>query len=80
MFIVPPGGVRKGRIPLLHTHGFSSFRSYSVWLMRNPGANPSELLAFVLLTVPSVFTFTKLLELLAFGERSHQLAAIRDAA
>lgn len=46
--------------------------------MRNPGANPSELFALLLLTVPSVFTFTKLLELPAFGERSHQLAARRD--
>lgn len=48
--------------------------------MRNPGANPSELFALLLLTVPSVFTFTKLLELEAFGERSHQLAELRDTA
>jgi hypothetical protein len=46
--------------------------------MRNPGANARELFALVLLTVPSVFTFTKFVALLAFGERSHQLAAIRD--
>lgn len=77
-FIVPPGGGRKGHIPLLHTHGFSSFRSYSVWLMRNPGANASELFALLLLTVPSVFTFTKFVALLLLGERSHQLTAKRD--
>lgn len=47
--------------------------------MRNPGANPSELFA-LLLTLPLVFTFTKLLELEAFGERSHQLAELRDTA
>lgn len=48
--------------------------------MRNPGANPSELFALLLLTLPLVFTFTKLLELEAFGERSHQLAELRDTA
>ena len=46
--------------------------------IQNPGAKPFELFALLLLTVPSVFTFTKLVELLAFGERSHQLTAIRD--
>lgn len=46
--------------------------------MRNPGANASELFALLLLTVPSVFTFTKFVALLLLGERSHQLTAKRD--
>lgn len=48
--------------------------------MRNPGANPFELLALLLLTEPELLTFTKFVELLAFGERSHQLMAKRDTA
>jgi hypothetical protein len=48
--------------------------------MRNPGATPRELLALLLLTLPLVFTFAKLLELLRFAERSHQLAVMREAA
>lgn len=48
--------------------------------MRNPGANPFELLALLLLTEPSLLTFTKFEELPAFGERSHQLTEKRDTA
>lgn len=39
---------------------------------QKPGANPSERLALVPLTVPSVPTNTKPPEALARGERSHQ--------
>lgn len=46
--------------------------------MLNLGETPYELLALLLLTLPLVFTFTKLLELLAFGERNHQLAVLRS--
>ena len=39
------------------------------------GASPRELLALLLLAVPSVFTMQKLLLLLLFGDRSHTSTA-----
>ena len=45
--------------------------------MQNQGASAQELLALLLLALPSVLTRQKLLLLLALTERSHQLAAVK---
>ena len=45
--------------------------------LRNPKATPFELLALLLLAVPSEFTLQKLLVLPELGERSHQFVAER---
>lgn len=57
---------------------FRSKESYSVspGNKRNPKATPFELLA-LLLALPLLLTLQKLVELLALGERSHQLFADR---
>ena len=44
----------------------------SEFYISKPGAKASEPPAFVMLTVPSVLTYTKEVELLRRGERSHQ--------
>lgn len=43
--------------------------------MQNPKATPLALLALLLFALPLLLTRQKFVELLAFGERSHQLAA-----
>ena len=44
--------------------------------MQNPKATPFELEALLLLALPLLLTLQKLVELLPFGERSHQLFAL----
>lgn len=48
-------------------------RPDSLW---NPKQTPLALLALLLLALPLLLTLQKLVELLAFGERSHQLFAV----
>ena len=43
--------------------------------MQKPKDTPFVLLALLLLTLPDVLTFKKLVALLGFGERNHQFAA-----
>ena len=43
--------------------------------MRNQNDTPFELSALLLLLLPLLFTFQKLVELAVLGDRSHQLAA-----
>ena len=47
-------------------------------LLQNPKATPFELDALLLLALPLLLTLQKLVELLPFGERSHQLFAEPD--
>ena len=64
----------RSRSPSLHLKS-----DFTVWLLclfrEEPNATPFELLALLLLPLPFVLTFQKLLELAVFGERSHQLDA-----
>jgi hypothetical protein len=46
--------------------------------MQNQGASAQELLALLLLALPSVLTRQKLLLLLELTERHHTLAAVRE--
>jgi hypothetical protein len=48
--------------------------------MQNQGASAQELLALLLLALPSVLTRQKLLLLLELTERHHALAAVRGKA
>ena len=43
---------------------------------QKPGAKPREMHALAALTMPLVYTYTKRRESLAYGERSHQIAAV----
>ena len=44
----------------------------------NQGQTPFELLALLLLQLPLLLTFQKLVELVALGERNHQLVEITE--
>lgn len=48
---------------------------YAECIVQNLKDTPFELLALLLLALPLLLTLQKLLELLVFGERSHQLVA-----
>lgn len=66
---------REGFALLLHGLGFRPFELLSLICVQDPKATPFVLLALLLLTLPLLFTFEKLVAFVAFGERSHQFAA-----
>ena len=53
-----------------------SLRGYSIY--ENQGQTPFELLALLLFMLPLLLTFQKLVELVALGERNHQLVEITE--
>ena len=69
---------REGFALLLHGLGFRPSGLLSLICVQDPKATPFELDALLLLALPLLLTLQKLVELLPFGERSHQLFAEPD--
>lgn len=67
---------REGFALLLHGLGFRPSGLLSLICVQDPKATPFVLVALLLLlTLPLLFTFEKLVAFVALGERSHQFAA-----
>ena len=66
---------REGFALLLHGLGFRPSGLLSLIYVQDPKATPFVLVALLLLALPLLFTFEKLVAFVAFGERSHQFAA-----
>lgn len=66
---------REGLGLLLHGLGFRPSGLLSLICVQDPKATPFVLVALLLLTLPLLFTFEKLVAFVALGERSHQFVA-----
>ena len=66
---------REGFALLLHGLGFRPSGLLSLIYVQDPKATPFVLVALLLLTLPLLFTFEKLVAFVALGERSHQFVA-----
>ena len=67
--------IREGFVLLLHDADFAPVGVTLSDLVQDPKATPFVLLALLLLPLPLLFTFVKLVEFDALGERSHQFDA-----